>query len=372
MTRDLRVPEQAEPPDDATAALLRGVLHRQADAVEPGDGWSRIQAELARQPARRRPSGLRGFGPVLAAAAALVVVAGAGTVAVRSALREPVPPAGSLALRTSAAEDVLQTPSAALPVYVAARQHGRIVLYREFRRVTTRPDATAKVEAAVGLALTATPQDGDHEQLFAPAQGTKVGVRVSDEVVTLDISPAPRPARGGVTRAEATAAVQQLVWTATAAAAVATTPGGAAPAGPSRTVRILLDGRPGQALFGLVPLDRAFDRGYGDDPRAKAWVTEPAEGDRVAAGPLTASGDAAAGADATVHVTLTRGGRRVAEQDVPLEPLAGATGPVGPGQRGVWRISGWSATVPGSYRLAVTVVDADGTRWSDTTTFTVR
>jgi hypothetical protein len=300
------------------------------------------------------------------------VVAGAGTVAVRSAQREFAPPAGSIELRTLDADDVARTPSAALPVYVAARQNGRPVLYREFRRVTTRPDAAAKVEAAVRLALTATPEDADYEQLFDPAQGTAVTASVSDDVVTLDISPAPRPARPGVTRAEATAAVQQLVWTATAAAAVATTPGGAAPARASRTVRILLDGRPGQALFGLVPLDRAIDRAYGGDPRAKAWVIEPAEGSEVAAGPLAASGDAAAGADGTVRVTLTRNGRTVAEQDAPLVPLEGAPGPVRAGQRGAWQVSGWSVTTPGSYRLTVLAVDADGTRWLDTKTFRVR
>jgi hypothetical protein len=308
---------------------------------------------------------------VLAAAAALVVVASAGTAAVRWGQREqPAPPAGSVALRPLDAGDALQTPTAALPVYVAARENGRFVLYREFRRETTRADAAAKVEAAVGLALTTKPQDADYEQLFATGPRPVVRATVSDDVVTLDISPAPRAARPGVTRDEAVAAAQQLVWTATAA--VATAPGGAAPARPTRAVRILLDGRPGQSLFGLVPLDRALDRTFGGDPRARAWVIEPAEDGQVAAGPLAASGDAAAGADGAVRVTLTRDDKVLAEQDVPLTPLDGAPGPVRPGQRGAWQVSGWTAPTPGPYELTVTVVDPDGTRWTDTKTFSVR
>ncbi len=373
MNGDLRLPEQAGPPDDdATAALLRGVLQRQAGAVEPGDGWARIQAELAHRPAPRRSFLPPTLGPVMAAAAALVVVASAGTVAVLWGQREqPATTAGSVTLRPLDANDALHTPSAALPVYVAARQNGRVVLYREFRRLATRGDAAAKVEAAVGLALTTKPQDADYEQLFAPDPRPAVSATVTADVVTLDISPAPRPARPGVTRDEATAAVQQLVWTATAAAAVAV-PGGAAPARPTRAVRILLDGWPAQSLFGLVPLDRAIDRTFEGDPRARAWVIEPAEDGVVAAGPLSASGDAAAGADGAVRVTLTRGGRVVAEQEVPLAPLEGGPGPVRAGQRGAWRVSGWATPTPGRYELTVTVVDADGTRWTDTKRFTVR
>ncbi len=376
MSDDLRLdqgPDDLPDHRDPTAALLSGVLHRQADAVSPSpDGYPRIRAEIARRQSRRPAlRRARMLTPLLAAAAALVVVAAAGTAVVRTATQHTddagaAGAGGTVALRTLEENDVAATPDAALPVYVAARQNGRIVLFREFRRQTVRGDAATQVEAAVRLALTSTPRDTDYVRLFAPGEAPRVRATVSDQLVTVDVTPAPRAAPGSPDQDEATAAVQQLVWTATAAAAVATTP---APSAPARSVRLTLDGRAGQALFGLVPLDRAFDRQFGGDPRARAWVSDPAEGSELATGAVEATGDAVAGDEATVHVTLVHDGRTVREQDVPLTPLTGAGGPVRQGQRGTWR-AGLDASAPGTYRLEVSTTDDEGRRWSDTKTFT--
>lgn len=387
MTDDLRLDEPGDDlpgrgsgAADPTAALLRGVLHRQADAVTPSpDGYARIRAEIERRQPRRGRWGARGFAPALAAAAALVVVAAAGTAVVRSVVPRPDAPPAGVTLRTPD-DDVRATPGAALPVYVAGEQNGRLVLFREFRQPAPPGDAAAQVEAAVRLALTARPADADHVRLFAPAERLTVQATVTDQLVTVDISPAPRPAGGAVGRDGATAAVQQLVWTATAAAAVSTTPGSPSPsvtrsasvaAQPVRSVRITLDGAGGGSLFGLVSLDRAFDRQFGGDPRAPVWVIDPAEGGQVGRGPLVASGDAVAGDDSAVRVRLLRDGREVAEQDVPLTPQAGATGPVRRGQRGAWRAPGWDVRAPGRYRIEASATDAEARTWTDTKTFTV-
>jgi hypothetical protein len=361
------LPDESDP----TAALLRAALHREADAVTPSpDGYARIRAGIARQEPPSR--GLRRGGtraPMLAAAAALVVVAAVGTAVVRTATQRP-DAGGTVALRTLEGNDVGAAPDATVPVYVAARQNGRIVLFREFRRQPVRGDAANQVEAAVRLALASAPQDADYVRLFATPQAPRVRATVTDQLVTVDVSPAPRAASAAPSEAEATAAVQQLVWTATAAAAVGTT--GSPAAAPARSVRLTLGGGTSRPLFGLVPLDRPFDRHFGGDPRAGVWVIDPAEGSAHAAGALAAAGDAVAGDGATVHVTLVHDGRTIAEQDVPLTPQPGATGPVRPGQRGVWRVPGLDASAPGNYRLEVSATDGDGQRWSDTKTFTTR
>ncbi len=78
-----------------------------------------------------------------------------------------------------------------------------------------------------------------------------------------------------------------------------------------------------------------------------------------------------AGRSGTVQVRLVRDGRTVTEQDVPLAPPEGATGPLRPGQRGIWRVTGWNVS-PGSYRLDASATDDEGRTWTDTKAFTVR
>ncbi|HYY09539.1 MAG TPA: hypothetical protein VE781_01300, partial [Kineosporiaceae bacterium] len=154
-----------------------------------------------------------------------------------------------------------------------------------------------------------------------------------------------------------------------------TAPAGATAATPAtqtpRLVRLTLDGRAG-ALFGLVPLDHDVDRQFAGDPRARVWVIDPSDGEARRPGPLTASGDGVAGRDATVRVRLVRAGRTVAEQVVPLVPAPGSAGPLRPGQRGTWRVTGWDAATPGAYRLEVSAPDDGGIPWTDNAEFTVR
>jgi hypothetical protein len=353
--------------DDPTAVLLRGVLHRQADAVRPsGEGLARIQAEIARQEHGAGPrAGGRGHGrrftPMLAAAAALVVVAAGGTAAVR-ALHRPTTTAevGSITVLQSSAADVKATPASALPVYVTARQRGRVVLFREFRTVRGLGDAGAQVAEAVRLAVTQRPQDGDYVQLFAPAPAPTVRATVTPQTVTVDISPAPRPRSEAVTPQEAKAAVDQIVWTATAAAATATSPspGATATTAPpgGRAVHITLDGRAGQSLFGMVPLSPDLKRQVGAvDPRAGAWIIDVADRSRRRPGMLDASGDAVAVLDARVLVVLTRNGALVRSEEVPLtaSEASGGTRPPRQGERGSWSIRGWDVTSPGTYTLEV-------------------
>jgi hypothetical protein len=355
--------------DDPTAALLREVLHRKADAVQPSpDGLRRIQAQIALQPRRvlalRRS---RHVTPLLAAVAAAVVVAAAGTTAVRVVAQHRADVAAVAAAaqveRQVSAREAQAAPAASLPVYVASRQNGRTVLFREFRGTSTR-GVDAQVAEAVRSAIVVAPQDPDYTQLFAAQPEPAVVARVTWERIELDISPAPRPRSSAVTGEDANLALQQLVWTATATAAVAAqsappgSPVNARPVPPGgRSVHITLDHRANQRLFDLVRLDTNFTRmpDKGDDPRAKAWIIDPRERSRHARGALDADGDAVAMGQAEVLVVLARDGLVVRAERASLtqsEPSGGTRPPL-PGQRGEWRISGWNVDRAGSYELLV-------------------
>ena len=373
MSRDDVVRLDDPPDDEPTASLLREVLRRQADAVQPSpDGLRRIRAEIAHRPRRVLP--MRGRGhltPLVAAAAAAVVVAAGATFAVRTVTHR-VPSTVSVTTTSDQLVDqheVAEAPAASLPVYVAARENGEVVLFREFRRVGGPTGVDDRVAQAVELAITGTPQDPGRAQLFAPGPAPRVTARVTAGRIDLDISPAPLARSPEPTWEEARVAAQQLVWTATATAAVAAQ--SAPPGSPAvessvppggRRVRITLGERSDVALFGRYPLDRDLRREVDPslDPRAKAWIIDPAENARLH-GQLDADGDAVAIGTASVLVRLSRDGVVVREEPVPLvaSEVSGGRRPPLAGQRGTWRIQGWDVSRPGRYALVVYAPAAD-------------
>ncbi|HYJ76523.1 MAG TPA: hypothetical protein VEV65_13030, partial [Kineosporiaceae bacterium] len=255
--------------DDPTALLLRDVLHRQADDVQPSpDGLRRIRAEIDRQAPGRGARLLRRWTPMVAAAAVLALLAGGGLVLRRHAqsLTEASAASGAVVATMDQAE-ARTTPAATVPVYVVGHQGGRPVLFREFR-ATRATGEEGMVADAVRLAVTSRPLDPQYTQVFAASPSTRITARVTPGQIRLDISPAPA-AVPGVTAADAEIAKQQLVWTATAAAAVAeSSPGSASPStAPGyrqpglRPVSITLDGQRGAPLLGLARLDRADSQG---------------------------------------------------------------------------------------------------------------
>jgi hypothetical protein len=402
VTHDDPFPLEGPRDEDPTATLLREVLHRQADAVRPSpDGLGRIQEKIAQQPRRVLPLRRRWYGtPLIAVAAAVVVVAGV-TAGVRAVVRHRADVA-ALAVaaqveRQVAKGEIQAAPAASLPVYVAARQNGRAVLFREFRKASTH-GVDAQVAEAVRDAVVEPPEDPDYTQLFSRGGQPKVTAHVTWQRIDLDISPAPLARSDDITHDDANVALQQLVWTATATAAVAAQgapPGSAVnaravPPG-GRSVHITLDHRPDARLFGIVPLDSDVKRtpDKGDDPRAKVWIIDPREKSQQVRGSLNADGDAVALGQASVLVVLARDGVVVGAELVPLtqsEPSGGARPPL-PGQRGEWRISGWDISQPGRYDLlvsapAASAVPAPGTHlaaaqsalgsgWFDSKIFTV-
>jgi hypothetical protein len=170
----------------------------------------------------------------------------------------------------------------------------RIKLYREFHRLAAGDGgAGARTRAAVAEMLApAAAQDPDYGSGW-PA-GTRVrDVRVDNSAVTVDLGGA---ARNSVGSEVAHQAVQQLVWTATAASAA---PG----------VRLLVDGAPVDELWGHVDVRGVLRRAPAADVLAYVWLIEPQHGATVGRSfPVHVSGYVY---EATINIRVRQGNRTV-------------------------------------------------------------
>lgn len=152
----------------------------------------------------------------------------------------------------------------AIPVYWVGESHHSFALYREFRTV---PDVGGPVASAVAAMTRMKPLDPDYFTPWRPAR--RVAVTQRGASLTVDLS---RDAVSGtqVGSEVAARAVQQLVYTATAAAHTA--------GKPASTVTITIDGRPSDA-WGVVRLGSPTARAPQLEVQAQAWVTSPQEGE---------------------------------------------------------------------------------------------
>lgn len=286
-------------PDDDDARLgevLRRALARGAAEVHPaGDGLSKIRARTA--VARRQ----RWLVPVAAASSAIVI---AGGVALASGAIGPAEdnsanpgPSTSTSATTASpgpigttGPTVVPAPTATVPVYYLGAQprESGIPMYkvfREFRRVpiTDPADRDLRVEVAVTEMFANAPLDDDYFGRWpATAAVLDTSVDLETGVVTVDVTglewtdvrlPDPDerlvPEVGG-------ALVQQLVYTATAAASKITSDDEFSAGG---GVQLLVDGSPVDSLLG-VDTQRPVER----DPatyQAIIWITDPEWGETV-------------------------------------------------------------------------------------------
>lgn len=354
----MSVPGSGDRHDEELEARLRAALRASADEVTPaGDGLARIRTRTAR-------SHGRGWMPWAVAAAAAAVVAGAGLGFVlgdrgpqRSSVAQPATPLPSThqtptTVTSPTPQESPASATSAVPVYWVGQQGSRLALFREFLSAPVAgTDVGARTSAAVERALAGGAGDPDYTSPW-PA-GTKATTTVSSSSIGVELT---LPATYAVVPpATARLAVQQLVWTATAAAQE------------NVPVRIsLADGS--DTLFGLS-LAKPFTRGTGtDDPRALVWILAPTQGQTVAAGALTARGEGVNAFENTVEWTLTRDGATVGHGSV-------MTSATDTGQRGTWSVP-LDLSAPGSYVLTVAEPDPSGgestIRWADSKAFTVR
>lgn len=156
-----------------------------------------------------------------------------------------------------------------MPIYFVGQSRGSFVLYREYRTIRA---IDGRISSAVSAMTRLKPLDPDYVNPWRPASW--VWVTQSGSTITVDLS-ADAISNTNVGSELAERAVQQLVYTATAAAHVA--------GHDASTVIITIGGKPADA-GGVVHLGTPMARAPMADVQAHAWVTDPQEGDTVPAG----------------------------------------------------------------------------------------
>ncbi|TDE01303.1 Gmad2 immunoglobulin-like domain-containing protein [Jiangella asiatica] len=303
-------------PDDLTPEerRLHDALHRAAEQVEPGpDGLARIRRRTAVVPLWRRPVVLGLAGATALAVAVLI----GGVVALNGSDDDPIATTTSTPSRTPAETPSTPpspsggettpgpdpTPSATgpvetitVPVYFVADSGAGSRLAREFQTIES---ADPPVLAA--LRQVASPTDPDYTSLWQ--SGLIRSAEVGDDAITVDLTALPEITRDSGEPSAAELAVQQVVYTATAAAATFDLDG-------SLPVRITVEGEAVDAL-GEVPLTEPVPRAEPLDVRQVMQLNEPTEGATVTS-PVTVRGEAAT-FEANVPWEIRRDGEVVDE-----------------------------------------------------------
>ncbi len=183
------------------------------------------------------------------------------------------------ATTSSAPTTTAQTTSSgkpiSVPVYWIAESRRSFALYREFRQV---PDTGGAISSAVSAMTRLRPLDPDYMTPWRPA--SRVAVTQTGDSITVDLS-ADAFAGTQVGSEVADRAVQQLVYTATAAARQA--------GKPATSVTITVGGRAYDA-WGVVQVGKPTQRAPMEAVQAHVWVTSPQEGEELKAGTVTFKG----------------------------------------------------------------------------------
>ncbi|HWG99723.1 MAG TPA: GerMN domain-containing protein [Pilimelia sp.] len=338
-------------PTRSTEELLRQVLARRAAAVQVRpDALAAIRRRTGAAPARRlRRLSLGGsMFAVTGAATALAGTVAAVVVGVGSCAPPPVagplPPAApassptpgagptgapSAPAGTPPASAAPSGPAATSPPAPAAggtllavyfvgtdrlvREGGTPVtrprLYREFHRLAAGDGSPAARTRAAVTRMLAAAADPDYRSGW-PATTRLRGVGVDGDAVTVDLSGA---GRHRVSAEAARIAVQQLVWTATAASGRA-------------GVRLRLDGRPVDRLWGLAATGGTLRRAPAADVVGPVWLIGPQHGAVVARRfTVHVSGVVY---EATAQLRVRQGSRTVHERVLTLDRGAPAQGEI--------------------------------------------
>lgn len=196
--------------------------------------------------------------------------------------------------------------SARAVYYLADTGFGGPRLYREFH---TRPATTAVIRDAVTAMLTEKAKDPDYTSLWPKGSSVR-GVRLSGTTAIVDLSREAGTANAGAA-AEA-ASIQQLVYTATAAAPFV------------KTVQILLEGKTVGELWGHVDISKPIARRMAAEVLGPVWITRPAGGSVKRGGEF---GGEATVFEATVSWELLQGGKVVKKGFTNADMGAPARGP---------------------------------------------
>ncbi|KNH18972.1 hypothetical protein ACU18_06405 [Arthrobacter sp. ZBG10] len=242
------------------------------------------------------------------------------------------------------------------PVYWLGRTNNNVFLYREFRDV---PDQENPVTRALRAMMDEKPLDAD---FFTPWQNpSKLATSISGkDVITVDVS--EDAFNSNLDADTANRAIQQLVYTATAAGASS----GLIDTGQQIRVRILVDGHTDYMAFGHVQLGALMTRATG--LLAPVWIIDPQEGTELRSGSVKIGGRSSV-SGGKLRWQILR-----SEKNGTKEPfLTGETTTAPePGSAGLFTLA---LTLPaGDYEAKVAQLGADDQvdRNEDTRSFTVR
>lgn len=238
-----------------------------------------------------------------------------------------------------------------IPVYYLGESQRSFRLYREFRTV---PDAGGMVASAVSAMTRLSPLDPDYSTPWRPA--SRVTVSQRGGAVAVDLS-ADAFANTDIGSEVAATAIQQLVYTATAAAYQRGTP--------ATTVTITKDGKAAD-VWGVLRIGTPVRRAPLLDVQARAWVTSPQYGEVRKAGVVRFTGYGTSFEATFAWAVRTRAGVLVAH--------GSAMGGTGTG--GFGPLSFTARLRPGTYTVTLSTDDPSGGAGvgpaTDDKTFTVR
>ena len=233
------------------------------------------------------------------------------------------------------------TSSQTLPVYWLGRSNDEVFLYREFFASKSTDDP---IVAALRAMMGTRPNDPDYFSLWNSP--SRLGASISAKnVITVDVSADAFGQK--VDQGIAERSIAQLVYTATAAAAMA----GLVDVSSSIQVSVLVDGHTGYDAFGYVPLDKPLTRDA--SLVAPVWVIDPANNATYKTLPLMVEGQAIS-PTGTLNWALAK----VSNKSVG-EPYLTGTAAIadGPNELGAFSFS--LVPPPGTYQLSVYIDDPE-------------
>jgi len=310
---------------------LRVALEEAASQQAPSDQLETIDERIRQVSQRGRgPSRRAVVGSALAAlgvGVAAPVVWGRMHAPRRSA---PAPGADETVIPDPSDEKSMSTLQKDVPVLYLGRSDG--LLYREMRDL---PTASDKLGTAVTAVINAAPLDSDYTSAWMGGQLNKAVVH--GDVIVLDVSGAAWDAIHS--REKLTAAIRQLVYTATAV--VGDRNG-------QKSVQLLRDGSPSLPFIG-VPQANFIEEGT--DRCGPVWIDRPQSGQTLAATRLTIEGQVQRKVRTiSYRINLAGKGDLISR---------GVITPGQPGHRG-WRR--WSVSAPVRSGDVLITIDADGTK----------
>lgn len=248
---------------------------------------------------------------------------------------------------------------ALLPVYWLGDVDGNDRLFREFLTGANAAPADPIAEA-VRVMLSGEPLDPDYHSPWRPASSVSSSISTQN-VITLDI--ASDAFGGSLPEDEARIAVQQLVYTATAAAANA----GLIEGGESSSVVVLVDGAAGYRAFGALDLDGEWTRD--GSVLSPVWIIDPQQ-DTQSDGAVTVHGVAPTrGADVRWRIDRFDEPAREGSDDRAL--FRDGVVEVEPGEAATGTYSFAESLPAGRYQITVSAA-VDGITAEDTRTIVVR